>query len=209
MSKISVIVPTMWMPHTFPYMMQQYNDCSSVGQIIIINNNVSATPELPELSKLIMLNQEENIYVNPAWNLGAETAEEEILCIINDDLVVPYFEALCEFVISHESLLGCMGPHKSCLRHPHNECDFKLQRRRSITLKHTYFGPMMFLKRENYQTIPTEEYPEGWGKVWSGDHHIWRTNLPRHIIKGFYVGGQKAKTVNHLRSLGDPHVVVD
>ena len=47
-----------------------------------------------------MLRQEENIYVNPSWNLGIEESDYDKFIILNDDIIIPY-----NFVFELESML--------------------------------------------------------------------------------------------------------
>ena len=57
-----------------------------IGEIIVIDNNREDTPQFRDLKKLKILTQESNIYVNPAWNLGAKHAKFYNLCFLNDDI---------------------------------------------------------------------------------------------------------------------------
>ena len=87
---LSVIVPTMWCHEPFLDFLQLVLEQDSVGEVIIINNDVSVTPESEVLSheKIRMHNCEKNIYVAPAWNLGAELARFDKFCFLSDDLDV-------------------------------------------------------------------------------------------------------------------------
>ena len=90
--KFSVVVPTMWRSKSlFEKSLINMLSEDLVDEVIIINNDVSLTPKWKCLSdpKIIMLNQQENIKVNPAWNLGVKTSKNDYICIINDDL---YFD---------------------------------------------------------------------------------------------------------------------
>jgi glycosyltransferase involved in cell wall biosynthesis len=87
--KFSVIVPTMWRSKPlFNKSLERLVQQDLVGEIIVINNDVIHTPDWIVLQnpKIKMLNQEANIKVNPAWNLGAKESSYDIICIINDDL---------------------------------------------------------------------------------------------------------------------------
>jgi glycosyltransferase involved in cell wall biosynthesis len=88
--KFSVIVPTMWRSKTlFKESLQRLLNNVLVDEIIIINNDVEKTPEWPWIlshEKVKLLNQKENIKVNPAWNLGVRESKNDLVAIINDDL---------------------------------------------------------------------------------------------------------------------------
>lgn len=83
----SVIIPTMWYSDKINENLSRLNDCDDVGEIILIDNNTSLKPYNLDYSKLTYLPQEENIFVNPAWNLGVELSVYKNLCISNDDVI--------------------------------------------------------------------------------------------------------------------------
>lgn len=87
---LSVIVPTMWKHEPFLDYLEGVLEQESVGEVIIINNDVAATPDSEVLfhEKIRMHNCEKNIYVAPAWNLGAEMAHYDKLCFLSDDTEV-------------------------------------------------------------------------------------------------------------------------
>ena len=88
-NKISVIVPTMWKFEPFLDFIAELVQQDNIGEVIIINNNINDTPVHAVLThpKIVMFNQEENIFVNPAWNLGVKHSRFDKLCILNDDLI--------------------------------------------------------------------------------------------------------------------------
>ena len=61
-----------------------------VDEIIIINNFIQETPDHPVLThpKVRLINQEKNIFVNPAWNLGVKLARNDKLVFLSDDVIV-------------------------------------------------------------------------------------------------------------------------
>jgi len=87
LEKYSVIIPTMWRANEvlIPFL-YKLCACESVGEIIIVNNDVSKTPNLEYNSKLKLFNFDTNIYVNPAWNFGVTISQFDRLCIANDDI---------------------------------------------------------------------------------------------------------------------------
>ena len=95
---LSIVVPAVWGHEPFCNFLSNVVELPVVGEIIIINNNVSRTPSHDVLSnpKVKIYNQEENIFVNPAWNLGVSLAENNKICILSDDVLVDlrvFFEA--------------------------------------------------------------------------------------------------------------------
>lgn len=87
---ISVIIPTMWRYAPFLNFIETLVDLGCIGEIIILNNDVSKTPRHNVLkhSKVKLKNFPANIYVNPAWNRGAELARHENLCFLSDDVII-------------------------------------------------------------------------------------------------------------------------
>lgn len=80
----------MWRYAPFLDFVETMAELSCIGEIIILNNDVSKTPRHIALthSKVKLKNFPTNIYVNPAWNLGAELAQYEHLCFLSDDVII-------------------------------------------------------------------------------------------------------------------------
>lgn len=83
----SIIIPTMWRSTLIKEMLPKYEACKLVGEIILIDNDISLTPEFRGFKKLIYLPKKENIFVNPAWNLGSSLAKYRII-FANDDILI-------------------------------------------------------------------------------------------------------------------------
>jgi len=99
MSKVSAIIPTLWKAKEFTdHLVDVLIEDGSVGEIIIIDN--APADFSYDNEKVVMLRQEENLYVNPAWNLGVEEADYDKFIILNDDIIIPY-----NFVFELESML--------------------------------------------------------------------------------------------------------
>ena len=89
MSKVSAIIPTLWRAKEFTdHLVDVLAEDKSVGEIIIIDN--APADFFYDNEKVVMLKQEENIYVNPSWNLGIEEAAYDKFIILNDDIIIPY-----------------------------------------------------------------------------------------------------------------------
>ena len=99
MSKVSAIIPTLWKAKEFTdHLVDVLIEDESVGEIIIIDN--APADFSYDNEKVVMLRQEENLYVNPSWNLGVEEAAYDKFIILNDDIIIPY-----NFVFELESVL--------------------------------------------------------------------------------------------------------
>ena len=81
--KWSVIIPTLWKSDRIHQLLTDLNSCDEVGEIILIDN---AFGEPITLDKVKHYRLRENIFVNPAWNLGVTLANNEHIALINDDV---------------------------------------------------------------------------------------------------------------------------
>jgi hypothetical protein len=99
-NKFSVVIPTMWYSDKTHRNLSNLNDCDAVGEIILIDNNTSLKPKyIDDLKKVKYLPQKENIYVNPAWNLGVRESVYTYICICNDDVI--FNTDIFEFIRPH------------------------------------------------------------------------------------------------------------
>lgn len=81
-----MVIPTLQRSAMLLPLVDLYARHELVGEVLVINNAVEplhwASP------KVRVLQQNANIYVNPAWNLGASEARFEYLIFSNDDIAV-------------------------------------------------------------------------------------------------------------------------
>ena len=107
MSKVSAIIPTLWKAKEFTdHLVDVLIEDESVGEIIIIDN--APADFSYDNEKVVMLRQEENLYVNSSWNLGVEESCYDKFIILNDDIIIPYnfiFE-LEDMLTSDKGIIG-------------------------------------------------------------------------------------------------------
>ena len=85
--KFSVIIPTMWCSDLILQLLTNLESSHFVGEIILIDNDKSKRPaHILNTDKIRIIEQEQNIYVNPAWNRGIELAKNECIALCNDDI---------------------------------------------------------------------------------------------------------------------------
>ena len=72
----SVIIPTMWRSMRLLGMLHRLYNSDDVDEIILIDNDKDSRFSF-ENKKIKILEQDENIFVNPAWNLGVKEAKNE------------------------------------------------------------------------------------------------------------------------------------
>ena len=97
----TVIIPTLWLSNFTIDLLTSYENCTYVDEILVIDNAIASRPQIDfsVYKKLRFLEQKENIYVNPAWNLGVKEAKNELIAISNDDIIYnpePVFKFISE-----------------------------------------------------------------------------------------------------------------
>lgn len=183
----SVIIPTLQLsPLLFP-LVDSYCQSPHVDEVLVINNASPAPLEFTD-PKVRVLDPGQNIYVNPAWNLGAESASAEYLIISNDDLLISplLIPGMAERM---NPRFGIVGPAWSCFEEP----DSKLRLRR--TYDRTYaFGTLMFLARRNYHHIPDELV------IWCGDDYLFSQQSGRnYLFSGAHIESPMSVTSSQSR----------
>jgi len=108
--KYTVVMPTMWRSERTKSLLESLFVSDFVDEVILIDNNVEEKVRGIESDKLVYLPQRENIYVNPAWNIGVERSRNENVCIINDDISLDV-DALFGHISMHPEI-PCVGMHK-------------------------------------------------------------------------------------------------
>ena len=186
---ISVIIPTMWRSKKTLQLLNDLYDSKYVHEIIIIDNDVAAKNQYTD--KVKYYPQVENIYVNPAWNLGVSLANNDLLCICNDDINFNVNDYI-KFILPHISKLGIFGSNIRPYHKVTQDLLYKINDDRitKAALATQGFGMLMFLNKKNWIDIPNSL------KIWFGDD--WLTNIHENIYSVNMV-----KTIN-----ADKHTTV-
>ena len=174
MSKVSAIIPTLWKAKEFTdHLVDVLIEDESVGEIIIIDN--APADFFYDNEKVVMLRQEENIYVNPSWNLGVEESDYDKFIILNDDIIIPY-----NFVFELESMLtpdkGIVGIDAASVIKVDNFSSKNitfLDRKidlKSITNRDWGFGIVIAGYKKSYHKIPENI------RIWYGDDYLVQMN---------------------------------
>ena len=129
-----------------------------VQEIIIINN--ATDPLAWDSPKVHVLQQGENIFVNPAWNLGVEGAKRDYIAIVNgyvlfSDEVFDYDAQLLRLPFA-----GMVGPDGAFMNRPGVALSHRMAGEGHIPLG---MGVFMALRREYYLPIPDTM------TIWGGD----------------------------------------
>lgn len=180
----------MWRcPKDLVTMLVKYEASPFVSKIIIINND--ETRKIPiEFSKVEIVGNGVNMFVNPAWNLGVSLTTTEKIIIANDDVVIPEFNKLMTFIDSKLIPGMVIGPDISCM--PQKGYARKpLQLNTGGALQEFGFGCFMIMYKSAYQIIPDIL------KVWCGDNILYSCNEHR-TFSGIEVKTQMRGTSKYM-----------
>lgn len=187
--KFSVIIPTMWRAVEYLELYDHLVNCDLVGEVIIINNDPSKTPLwLPTLShpKIVMINQETNIMVNPAWNIGVEVAKYDRLCFCNDDIVFDpkLFEKIYDRVTPEYGPHGIIWGKEDMGQPPTTDGSIEFMQWRPGFIIHC-FGQLFFQHKSNWVPI-MPELKLYFGDDWVLHHALLRNKVPWLIYNTFF-----------------------
>ena len=159
----SVIIPTLQRSRELHELVELCAVHPTVLEVIVVNNHPD--PLDFRYENVRVLQQERNIYVNPAWNLGAREARAEFLAIINDDVLFDpvVLDIAADFVVKPRR--GILALHGKFINQE-QAAPSKI-RIAGSDLVGLSFGMFMCLRRENYVPIPEDL------KVWGGDDWLF------------------------------------
>lgn len=159
----SIIIPTMWLSNLFIDAIEEYLKSSLVREVIIIDNDPQSRLNIKSDNRIILLETESNIYVNPAWNLGVSISKTNNILLINDDILIRNFNSILYEILKHD--FDLIGLNLSEI----NSGKGTIIKEKKDYMSHG-FGCFMFLKKEKYVKIPNEL------KVWYGDRFLFEKN---------------------------------
>ncbi len=190
----SIVIPTMQKNiKVFNMLLDELTENEYVGEIIIIDNSLLGIEYKSD--KIRVITPSENIYVNPAWNLGVKISKYEYVGILNDDLIFPknFFESVHKFIESTNNV-GYIGLETIPKTAPEkfsdypNNSELKYQ---TVQERNVCWGSAIFFLKSNYFAIPEEL------KVWCGDDYIFY----KSINKGLTNYAISNSNIMHLHSL--------
>ena len=84
----SIVIPTLQKDtKILKMLLDELNQDQTVGEIILIDNSLQGFKYNSDKLRIIIPN--ENLFVNPSWNLGVEKAKFDYVGILNDDILLP------------------------------------------------------------------------------------------------------------------------
>ena len=174
MNKVSAIIPTLWKAKEFTdHLVDVLIEDESVGEIIIIDN--APADFFYDNEKVVMLKQEENLYVNLSWNLGIEESDYDKFIILNDDIIIPYnfVTQLEKWLTKDRGIIGIDAPSVIKVEDCSSETMTFLDREialKSIVMRNWGFGIVMAGHKESYHKIPENI------RIWYGDDYLVQMN---------------------------------
>ena len=190
---ISIVMPTLWKGKFYKEMLPILSAHELVGEIIIIDNDPdNVDKEIVSLKKIKYLPQKENIYVNPAWNLGVEVSSYDRICLYSDDVLFDpsVIDAVYPFMSEDKGIFGfselsyCSYSFETfdqlCSMGLGSAVEFEevdvFNNTNNSGMPHLSYGSAIFLHKQSYHTIP-EEF-----KIYYGDLFIFWMNLKHNKI---------------------------
>lgn len=177
MKKLSVIIPTLQRDvETLNNLVSALVSDEIVDEVLIIDNSLQGYSF--DNAKVRVIVPEENLFVNPSWNLGVREAKNEYVCLANDDIRIA--NNFCTKVLENFSdNFGIVGMNTKDVintRNEENEVVIDINKVeitnskevgfRPVKFRTHNFGIMMFFKKENYVEIPEDL------KIFYGDDWI-------------------------------------
>lgn len=157
----TVVIPTLQRAPELKNLLRTLADHPRVGEILVINN--AATPLGPVPEKVQVIDLDENIFVNPAWNLGAELASHEYLVLANDDIEIDPELVTYGLTLLDRRLYPLIGVHPGFV----GSAVSTRPRHRPADRRTPGFGVLMFLPRRNYVPVPEP------AKIFYGDDWLY------------------------------------
>lgn len=171
----SVIIPTLLKSELIWKLLDDLNNCPEVGEILVIDNSGRFKSDLEKVKRIEV---PENIFVNPAWNLGVSLAQFENICLCNDDV---NFD--CRVFSEIPDPEGVIGQFTGNYYLSHEDT-LEIE---EIIDRPSGWGCLMFLRREDYKPIPE------FLKIACGDDYLLKS-LPAFQLKGLKIHTRMSST---------------
>ena len=188
MNEYTIVIPTLWKSPRIHKLLEDLIKCASVAEIILIDNSSEFYNHYTELEKVRVIQPGENIYVNPAWNLGVREAKHNSIALVSDDTNFDpmIFDALGE---SQLKTLGIIGMHGDNFNSTGFEEQPQIQLLRGD--RPWGWGCLLIFHKSYWLPIPEDI------KVWYGDDFIITVNPSRkYVLHNYIIDTEMSTTVD-------------
>ncbi len=197
MNKISAIIPTLQKNVILlENLIKSLDQDDNVDEIIIIDNSLKGIQPISDKLKIITPN--ENLFVNPSWNLGVKTAKNEIVVLLNDDITIPndFCKRVAEKMTPNMGIIGFNRDFVETTQDilpPPEQTPLKLEK---VYGRCGHFGIAMFFFKSSYVQIPEDI------KIYWGDDWLFIQNK-RQKRQNYFISNQIIYHWGSLSSLSD------
>jgi glycosyltransferase involved in cell wall biosynthesis len=160
----SVVIPTIWsIPNYTLQLVKNLIDSDLIDDIVIIDNAKHLYMHRNEYAhpKVSRIAMDENIFVNPSWNLGVSLSKNENIIICNDDVVIEPDEML-NLLLEESENWDAVGLGKDS----YEESEFDKITLTDVTERTYGWGCLMAVKKSKWINIPESI------KIFYGDDFI-------------------------------------
>lgn len=188
MNKYTIVIPTLWKSNRINKLLFDLIKCEFVDEIILIDNGGKFFEYFEALDKVKLVQTSENIYVNPAWNLGIKIAKNKCIALLNDDINFDanIFGVITEEVLSQFGIIGMgEGNYKDSIdeeRGPYIDVW-------NPGVNDWGWGCFIMLHKKDWIDIPENI------KIWYGDNFIKDRNpVSKGVLRNFKVETEMSTT---------------
>lgn len=184
--KYSVIIPTLWKSKRIHKLLWDLIKCDYVDEIILIDNAGKYFEYYEALDKVKLVQVKENIYVNPAWNLGIKIAKNELVALVNDDINfdTTIFGVITKDILSEFGIIG-----QSEFNYKANNSDEPILEKWTGKVRDWGWGCLIMFDKTNWIDIPDNI------KIWYGDDFIFKCNpSTKSTLKNFNIETEMSTT---------------
>lgn len=143
-----MVIPTLWRFLPFFEFVNEVANIEVIDKVIVVDNARSLRPNIDFNTKIQFLDFGQNIFVNPAWNVGAYHSTGDIICFQNDDVL---FDCNLFYHVAQKmkSYHGLWGYNESPIG---DNINFLPYSQGSTT----GFGQLFFINRKHFVDIPND-----------------------------------------------------
>lgn len=187
---ISYIIPTLWKSENIHKLISSFSSIIDQKAELIIIDNTNSTYTCPTDSRVKIFKMEQNMFINPSWQMGYQHATNDRVCLLNCDIILDV-KRFHNFILDNDIQAVCMTNW--------NKIDKDKDKWKAITInspnaRPAGAGQLMMVKTSNWPTLPYSL------KLWHGDDIIYYyntliKNTPFSYIEGMSVTGDQSVTV--------------